>query len=79
MPLARRAGEVDYPSLRAACDLMFASVQQAILSVHSASAPREHLRDMLAVSLRALGVSPERAAQLRRMPLPEVELPEGFG
>ena len=79
LELARRAGEVDYSSLRAARDLMFASVKQAILSVHAGSAPREHLRDMLAMSLRGIGVSPERAAELRRMPLPEVELPEGFG
>lgn len=79
LELARRAGEVDYPSVQAARDLMFASVKQAILSVNSGNAPREHLRDMLALGLRGIGVSPERAAQLRRMPLPEVDLPEGFG
>lgn len=79
LELARRAGEVDYISLRAARDLMSASVNQAIVTVHAGEAAREHLRHMLALSLRGIGVAPARAAELSQMPLPPVHLPEGLG
>lgn len=79
LKLARRAGEVDYLSLRAARDLMSASASQAILSVHNGHAPRAHLRQMLAMALRGIGVPVERATALSEMTLPEVRLPDGFG
>lgn len=73
--MACRAGELSCPSLRAARDLMFACVNQAILTVISGQAPREHLRQMLALGLRGVGAKPALAERLSQLPLPEVPLP----
>ncbi len=75
LELARAAGELNYPSLRAARDLMFSCVSQAIVTVISGEAPREHLRQMLALGLRGVGAKPALADRLSLLPLPEVPLP----
>ena len=78
LQLAHKAGQVSYPSLRAARDLIVACVSQAIASVNSRGLPHQHLRDMLALGLRGVGVAPALADKLSRMPLPDVELPSGI-
>ena len=79
LELARRAGQVEFPSVRAARDLMMGCVNQSIQSANAGDVPREHLRQMLGMALRGIGVPAERAAELCAMPLPEVALPPGFG
>lgn len=74
LELARLAGDVRYPSVRAARDLLFACVSQAIISVNSRNEDREHLRHMLVLGLCAVGVSAETAESLSQMKLPAVEL-----
>ncbi len=78
LELARAEGKVNYPSVRAARDLMIACVSQGIQSVHAGEAPREHMRDLLALALRGIGVPPAHADGLSQQPLPEVTLPEGL-
>jgi AcrR family transcriptional regulator len=74
--LARHAGEIAYPTLRAARDLMFGCVNQAILTVIAAQAPREHLRHMLALGLRGVGAKPALADRMSQLELPVVPLPD---
>lgn len=74
--LARKAGELSYPSLRAARDLMFSCVNQALLSVIAGEAPREHLRQMLALGLRGVGAEPALADRMSQLVLPAVRLPD---
>ena len=77
---AHKAGYVSYPTVRAARDLVVASISQAIQSVNAGDAPREHLRQMLVLCLRGLGVASQTADQMSQLPVPHVELPEGvFG
>ena len=78
LELARKAGQVSYPSLHAARDLIVACVNHAILSVNSGGLPREHLRQMLALGLRSVAVPPALADELSQMPVPEVELPLAY-
>jgi len=75
LELAHRLGKVDYTSLRAARDLIFGCVIQAILTVIAGQAPREHLREMLALALRGLDVPAPLAQSLSELPLPPVKLP----
>ncbi|MGF6552282.1 TetR/AcrR family transcriptional regulator [Paraburkholderia youngii] len=77
LQLAHKAGEVDYPTLRAAHDLVFASLNQGIQTVNSGEASRDHLRQVLLLALRGIGVTPALSARLSQMELPEVELPAG--
>lgn len=76
LELARKAGELDYVSLRAARDLVFAGVNQATLTVIHGHAPRSHLRDVLALALRGIGAAPAHAEELSQLPLPAVALPD---
>ena len=78
LDMANKAGEADYPTLRAARDVVLASLNQAIQTVISGEAPREHLRQVLALVLKGMGVRAALATRLSQMPLPEVELPAGF-
>ncbi|MEJ8816110.1 hypothetical protein WKW77_34020 [Variovorax ureilyticus] len=73
---ARKAGELDYSSRRAARDLMFASVNQAVLTVIAGDAPREHLRQILALGLRGVGATPALAKAMSQLELPAVQLPD---
>jgi AcrR family transcriptional regulator len=77
LKLACKAGEVDYPTLRAAHDLVFACLNQGIQTVNSGEAPRDHLRNVLLLALRGIGVAPALSARLSQLELPAVELPEG--
>lgn len=79
LELARKNGTLRFGSVRAARDLIFGCVNQGIQSVLSGHAPRAHLREVLALGLGGLGVSPATADALCDMPLPEVALPAGFG
>lgn len=76
LELARKLGEIDIPAPRAARDLVLASANQAIQSVLSGQAPREHLRETWALTLRGLGVRARRVRELCATPLPAVALPE---
>lgn len=71
LELARQAGKLDYPSLRAARDLVFSSLSQAIMTVIDGTAPREHLRQVLALGLRGLGATLSKATKMSRLPLPD--------
>lgn len=75
LELARKAGHLDYPSLRAARDLIFSSINQAMLTVVSSQANRDHLRLVLALGLRGLGAAPDLATRLSLSPLPEIHMP----
>lgn len=74
--LAHQAGQLEYPSLRAARDLIHAALVQAIVTVIDGDSPREHLREMLALGLRGLGATASRARKFSQLPMPQVELPE---
>ncbi len=76
LELARQAGELSYPTVRAARDLMVSAVNQAINSVLSEQAPPEHLSHLLSLSLRGLGVRAAKAQRLSKLPLPQLALPE---
>ncbi|HMO46458.1 MAG TPA: TetR/AcrR family transcriptional regulator [Rubrivivax sp.] len=75
---ARSAGKMDFPTLRAARDMLLAAINQAMQTVHEGAAPREHLRQVMAVALRGLGVPAARAARLSALPLPEIGLPDAL-
>lgn len=76
LELAHEAGVLKYPSLRAARDLMFGCIAQAIFTVINGDAPREHLREMLALGLQGIGVTAARARKMSQLPLPCVQLPD---
>lgn len=76
LELARKAGELDFVSLRAARDLVFAGVNQATLTVMHGHAPRSHLRDVLALALGGVGATPGLAEELSQIDLPTVALPD---
>lgn len=75
LALARDGGTADFTTLAAAQDLVIGCVAQAIDSVLAGRAPRQHLRDTLAVMLRGLGVAKATATRLAAVPVGEVELP----
>ncbi|MGC3986403.1 MAG: TetR/AcrR family transcriptional regulator [Pseudorhodoferax sp.] len=76
LELARKAGELEYPSLRAARDLVLSSIAQAIVTVIDGDAPRAHLRQMLALALHGIGATVSRARKVSQLPLPPLQLPE---
>lgn len=78
LELARKAGQVDYVTVRSARDLVLACVTGAIQAVHTQDVPRDHLRQMFALALRGIGVPQQQALELSQLPLPDVRLPEGF-
>lgn len=73
---AHQAGQLEYPTLRAARDLVHASLAQAIVTVIDGDAPREHLRGTMVLVLRGLGATTARAKKLSQLAVPQVELPE---
>lgn len=66
----RRAGEISFPTVRAARDLVIAALNRGIDTVYSGQASPEHLRDVMELILRALGVPGEQARVLSRSELP---------
>lgn len=78
LSLAHEAGQVAYPSVQAARDLVLGCVNRAILSALAGDMPPDYLRQMMVLALRGLGVAPERAQALSEMALPEVDLPSGY-
>lgn len=50
-------------------------MRHGIESVLSGSAPRSHLRDVLEVALRGIGVPKLQAHRLAAAPLPDLQLP----
>ena len=76
--LGRKSGKLHFGSARAARDLMFGCVNQGLQSVLSGNAPKAHLREVLALGLGGVGVSPAMADALCAMQLPAVALPAGF-
>lgn len=75
---ARELGKIDFPSVRAARDLILGSIRQAIESVLSGTAPENHQRDVMLLTLIALGVKMTTAKKLCASPLPKLELPSAF-
>ncbi|MEY2771201.1 MAG: hypothetical protein RIQ38_1620 [Pseudomonadota bacterium] len=75
MELARERGQLQYPSVQAARDLVFSAVSQATVSVISGRAPRAHLRQVLALALHGIGVPKTQAHQLTQQALPQLTLP----
>jgi len=78
LELAREARQLSYPTLAAARDLVLSSLNQAIQTVNAGRAPPEHLRQVLTLVLRGLGVPPAAAAKLAQLALPPVKLPHGL-
>lgn len=78
LELALKAGLADFPSVRAARDLVLGCMMNCIASVLSGAAPRVHLRETFQLALRGIGVSARQAAELVTRPLPEVEMPSGL-
>jgi len=78
LELAKESAEVSCQTLPAARDLILASLNKAIQTVNAHLAPPEHLRHVLALALRGIGVSPANALKLSQMPLPKVQLPPGL-
>ena len=78
LELAREAGQLSYPTPAAARDLVLSSLNQAIQTVNAGRAPREHLRQVMTLVLRGLGVSAATAAKLAQLPLPPMPLPHGL-
>jgi AcrR family transcriptional regulator len=75
LELACNAGAVKVTTFRAAQDLVLASLSRAIHTVNAGHAPREHLRSVLELVLRGLGVSAAAAARFSQLPLPKIQLP----
>lgn len=75
LELARERGQASFPSVAAARDVLFACVRQAIDTVLSGAAPREHLRDTLEMALRGIGIPKARANRLLALPVADVDLP----
>ena len=76
LALALEVGTAQFSSVAAAQDLVVGCVTQAIDSVLTRSAPRQHLHDTLAVMLRGLGVSKPTISRLVAVAPEEIELPE---
>jgi AcrR family transcriptional regulator len=76
LALAKERGQADFPTVRAAQDVLQGSLTLALESVLEGRAPREHVRDTLALALRGIGVPKAVAARLAALPEEEVELPE---
>ncbi len=72
---ASERDQINVGSLRAAQDLLQGAMTVAIDTVLAQRAPREHLRDVLALALRGLGVTKSIALGLVDMPEDDVELP----
>ena len=75
LELAKEAREVSFPSVRVARDLVVACNNQAIQTVHAGAAAPAHLRHVLLLTLRALGVRNARARALSEITLPILDLP----
>lgn len=76
LELAKKAREIDYPAVRAARDLVISSITQAILTVNVTAASQKHLRQVLFLTLRGIGVQPMRATELSQLPLPHLIFPD---
>lgn len=75
LQLAAQAGKADFPSVRAARDVVLGALRQAIESVLSGAAPREHLGLALEVALRGIGVSKATAHRLVATSVAKADLP----
>ncbi|AOK67838.1 hypothetical protein [Burkholderia multivorans] len=75
---AQENGQIDFPSVRAARNLILGSIRQAIESVLSGATPVNHQRDVMLLTLLALGLKSTVAKRLCASKLPELELPEAF-
>lgn len=76
--LAWRAGQLEIPSVRAARDLLLATIHQSMQTVQSGQAPHEHLRQTFGLALRGIVVSPDQVPALVQMTLPSLPLPSGL-
>jgi AcrR family transcriptional regulator len=79
LDLARKAGKAKFPTLLAAQDLILGCLMGSLPSVLTGKAPREHLRQTLEMAFCGIGVAPDVAHRVCRMPLPEIPLPADLG
>ena len=68
LALAKERGQADFPTVRAAQDVLQGSLTLALESILEGRAPREHVRDTLALALRGIGVPKAVAAGSRLCP-----------
>jgi hypothetical protein len=73
---AQECGLASFPSVDAAQDLVLGCVSEGMGSVLRGCATRDHLRDLIFVMLRGLGVSKAIAARLAATPEEQIELPQ---
>jgi AcrR family transcriptional regulator len=74
--LAREQGQAVFNNVRSARDVLLGSLQQAIESVLTGAAQREHLPETLGMALRGIGVSQKSVARGLALPLGDIEWPE---
>lgn len=74
--MAREQGQVSFTNVRSARDVLLGSLLQAIGSVLTGAAQREHLQETLGMALRGLGVSQKLAARILTLPQGGIEWPE---
>ena len=74
LDLARENNKASFLSTMAARDVILGCTIRSIQSVLLENAPQQHLRRSLEISLRGIGVPPERAQQLCAMRLPKISL-----
>lgn len=75
---AREQGQIAFPSVRAARDLVLGSIRQAVETVLSGNAPEGHLRDVMHLTLVALGLKVSLTKKMCARSLPKLNLPAAF-
>jgi AcrR family transcriptional regulator len=73
--LAQDSGQASFPSVRAARDVVLGGIRAGIESVLSGNVPQEHIRDVMQITLTALGVTRSMSKRLSLLELPQLELP----
>jgi AcrR family transcriptional regulator len=74
LDLARQTGKMHFPTMQVAHDIIMGCVVRSIQSVILGKAPPEHIRQTLEIAFLGLGVEPDVAKRVCRMPVPELPL-----
>ena len=75
LTMAQERGQAHFPSVRAARDVVLGGIRAGIESVLSGKADTRHIRDVMQMTLAAIGVKPATCKKLAAIPLPALELP----